>query len=61
MLISETEYRYRVEDEIKPFRDVLLGLFFVTVGMMLDVRPGGWSRPCSSWRCSPRWLRSSSR
>ncbi len=38
MLISETEYRYRVEDEIKPFRDVLLGLFFVTVGMMLDVR-----------------------
>jgi CPA2 family monovalent cation:H+ antiporter-2 len=36
MLISETEYRYRVEDEIKPFRDVLLGLFFITVGMMLD-------------------------
>ncbi|MEO8145227.1 MAG: cation:proton antiporter [Betaproteobacteria bacterium] len=38
MLISETEYRYQVEDEIKPFRDVLLGLFFVTVGMMLDLR-----------------------
>ncbi len=37
MLISETEYRYRVEDEIKPFRDVLLGLFFITVGMMLDL------------------------
>ncbi len=37
MLVSETEYRYRVEDEIKPFRDVLLGLFFVTVGMMLDL------------------------
>jgi CPA2 family monovalent cation:H+ antiporter-2 len=36
MLISETEYRYQVEDEIKPFRDVLLGLFFVTVGMMLE-------------------------
>ncbi len=36
MLISETEYRYRVEQEIQPFRDVLLGLFFVTVGMMLD-------------------------
>ena len=30
MLISETEYRYQVEDDIKPFRDVLLGLFFVT-------------------------------
>jgi monovalent cation:H+ antiporter-2, CPA2 family len=38
MLISETEYRYQVEDYIKPFRDVLLGLFFVTIGMLLDVR-----------------------
>jgi CPA2 family monovalent cation:H+ antiporter-2 len=36
MLIAETEYRYQVEDDIKPFRDVLLGLFFVTVGMALD-------------------------
>jgi CPA2 family monovalent cation:H+ antiporter-2 len=38
MLISETEYRYQVEDYIKPFRDVLLGLFFVTIGMLLDIR-----------------------
>ena len=38
MLISETEYRFQVEQDIKPFRDVLLGVFFVTVGMMLDVR-----------------------
>jgi K+:H+ antiporter len=38
MLIAETEYRYQVEEDIKPFRDVLLGLFFVTVGMMLDLR-----------------------
>ncbi len=37
MLISETEYRYHVEEDIKPFRDVLLGLFFVTIGMMLDL------------------------
>ncbi|MBI3902501.1 MAG: cation:proton antiporter [Nitrosomonadales bacterium] len=37
MLISETEYRYQVEEDIKPFRDVLLGLFFVTIGMLLDV------------------------
>src|SRR4051812_441446 len=37
MLISETEYRFQVEEDIKPFRDVLLGLFFVTVGMMLDL------------------------
>jgi CPA2 family monovalent cation:H+ antiporter-2 len=37
MLISETEYRFQVEEDIKPFRDVLLGVFFVTVGMMLDL------------------------
>ena len=37
MLISETPYRFHVEEDIKPFRDVLLGLFFVTIGMMLDV------------------------
>ena len=36
MLISETEYRYQVEDYIKPFRDVLLGLFFITIGMLLN-------------------------
>ncbi len=37
MLIAETEYRYQVEEDIKPFRDVLLGLFFVTVGMTLNL------------------------
>ncbi|KXS32726.1 MAG: Sodium/hydrogen exchanger [Candidatus Gallionella acididurans] len=37
MLISETEYRIQVEEDIKPFRDVLLGLFFVTIGMLLDL------------------------
>ena len=38
MLISETEYRYQVEEDVRPFRDVLLGLFFVTIGMLLDVQ-----------------------
>jgi CPA2 family monovalent cation:H+ antiporter-2 len=38
MLIAETEFRYQVEEDIKPFRDVLLGLFFVVVGMALDLR-----------------------
>ena len=38
MLISETEYRYQVEDDIKPFRDILLGLFFITIGMLLDIQ-----------------------
>src|SRR5262245_41242059 len=37
-LISETEYRHQVEVDIKPFRDILLGLFFVTIGMLLDLR-----------------------
>jgi len=36
MLISETEYRYQVEADVKPYRDVLMGLFFVSVGMLLD-------------------------
>ena len=38
VLISETEYRYQVEEDIRPFRELLLGLFFVTIGMLLDVR-----------------------
>lgn len=37
MLISETRYRYQVESDIASFRDILLGLFFVTVGMLLDI------------------------
>jgi CPA2 family monovalent cation:H+ antiporter-2 len=37
MLISETAYRHQVEADIEPFRDLLLGLFFVSVGMLLDV------------------------
>ncbi|MGI4812497.1 MAG: cation:proton antiporter [Janthinobacterium lividum] len=36
VLIAETPYRHQVEEDIKPFRDVLLGLFFVTTGMLLD-------------------------
>lgn len=38
ILIAETEYRHQVEADIKPFREVLLGLFFITVGMQLDPR-----------------------
>ena len=48
MLISETEYRYQVEEDIKPFRDVLLGLFFVSTGMMLD--------PAAIWNDALRLL-----
>ena len=38
ILIAETEYKHQVETDIRPFHDVLLGLFFITVGMKLDVR-----------------------
>ena len=38
MLISETEYKHQVETDIRPFHDVLLGLFFISIGMMLDWR-----------------------
>jgi CPA2 family monovalent cation:H+ antiporter-2 len=38
MLISETPYKHQVEEDIKPFRDVLLGLFFITVGMLLNLQ-----------------------
>ncbi|TFY97949.1 monovalent cation:proton antiporter-2 (CPA2) family protein [Ramlibacter rhizophilus] len=38
MLISETEYKHQVETDIRPFHDILLGLFFITIGMMLDWR-----------------------
>ncbi|WP_415033253.1 cation:proton antiporter [Azonexus sp.] len=37
MLIAETEFRLQVEEDIKPFRDVLMGLFFVTIGVKLDL------------------------
>ncbi|HEY0856338.1 MAG TPA: cation:proton antiporter [Albitalea sp.] len=37
MLIAETEYKHQVETDIRPFHDVLLGLFFITIGMRLDV------------------------
>ena len=36
MILGETEYRHQVEVDIRPFRDILLGLFFVTVGMQLN-------------------------
>ena len=38
MLLAETEFRHQTEAVIKPFQDILLGLFFVSVGMLLDLR-----------------------
>ncbi len=39
MLIAETQFKHQVETDIRPFHDVLLGLFFITIGMKLDWRP----------------------
>lgn len=38
MLISETKFRYQVESDISAFRDILLGLFFISVGMLLNIQ-----------------------
>lgn len=38
MMLGETEFRHQVEGTIRPFRDVLLGLFFVSIGMLFDPR-----------------------
>jgi CPA2 family monovalent cation:H+ antiporter-2 len=37
MMLAETEYRHQIEAVIRPFRDILLGLFFISVGMLLDM------------------------
>lgn len=38
MLLSETEYKHQIESEIRPFRDILMGIFFITVGTRLDLK-----------------------
>ena len=45
MLIAETEFKHQVETEIRPFHDVLLGLFFITIGMRLD-----WRAVAQQWQ-----------
>src|SRR5215469_3978649 len=37
MMLAETEYRYQIDAAIRPFRDLLLGLFFISVGMLLNL------------------------
>jgi len=41
MLLSETKYRYRIEADLIPFRDIFLGIFFVTIGMMINLSSVG--------------------
>jgi CPA2 family monovalent cation:H+ antiporter-2 len=44
LLLSETEYRHQVEADIRPFRGLLVGLFFLTVGLSIDLAlvAGSW-------------------
>ncbi len=44
MMLGETEFRHQIEVEIRPFRDILLGLFFITIGMLLNIHaiPAAW-------------------
>ncbi len=46
LILSETEYRHQVETDIRPFRGIFLGLFFMTVGMSIDLNFifGDWFR-----------------
>lgn len=37
LLLAETEFRHQIETDLEPFKDLLVGLFFVTVGMQIDV------------------------
>lgn len=37
MMLGETEFRHQIEIEIRPFRDVLLALFFISVGMLFNI------------------------
>ncbi len=37
LLLSETEYRHQVEADIRPFKGLLLGLFFMSIGMLIDL------------------------
>jgi len=38
MILSETKYKYQIEADLVPFRDILLGVFFISVGLMVDIK-----------------------
>lgn len=37
MLLAETKYKHQIEADLVPFRDILLGLFFITVGIQVNI------------------------
>ncbi|MUG29815.1 potassium transporter [Aeromonas salmonicida] len=44
MMLGESHYRHQLEVDIRPFRDVLMGLFFITIGMTMD-----WQLVALAW------------
>lgn len=36
MIVGESDFRHQLEEEIRPFRDLLVGIFFVTIGLSVD-------------------------
>lgn len=38
VMVAETEYAHQIESDVQPFRDILLGLFFISVGLIIDIR-----------------------
>jgi CPA2 family monovalent cation:H+ antiporter-2 len=47
IMLAETEFRHQIEVEIRPFRDILLGLFFITIGMLTNI---------STWHQTWEWI-----
>lgn len=47
LMLAETEFRHQIEVEIRPFRDILLALFFITIGMLADI---------STWYKTSLWI-----
>ena len=48
VLLSESSFRHQLEADIEPFRGLLLGLFFLGVGMSLDLHADGAATGCRS-------------
>ncbi len=48
MLLADSEYRHELESHIEPFKGLLLGLFFMSVGMVANLQLL-WQEPCWYW------------
>ena len=53
VMLAESPYRHELESDVEPFRSILLGLFFMSVGMMLDLGVDRGATRC--WSSASRW------